>query len=227
MLSSTSRNRSVSGLGPFLILLLCLPGPALGQEEPPPAASDDEAFIVELEAAGPDDPVDRTRLSRLFFGIAATLEGGESGVRLLQSAPNARLLSTESARRLAAQRFRAYSEAVERFRNGSALLLDDPESAKRLHEVLVGGHRACWRLDEYTRLMTGYGLRGSDLVSILSSTEACARFRRTAFQSCVERMVARELTATDDLREELRDLNLELNELERLLEDLRRIDAGE
>jgi hypothetical protein len=208
-------------------MLLCGPGAAQGADDPAVAGLDDEAFIATLEAAGLDDPVDRTRLSRLFFGIAATLGGGRSGVRLLQSAPNARLLTTESARNLAADRYRAYAEAVERFRNGAARLLDWPHSSAGLHEVLVGGHRACWRLDQYTTLMRSYGLRGSDMVTILSSTEACARFRRAAFQDCVERLVARDLSEADDLRRELRDVTVELEELERLLEDLRRIDAAQ
>ena len=204
MLTRRDRDRWGPALSLALVLLLGLPGAARGADEPAPDGLDDEAFIAELEAAGPDDPVDRTRLSRLFFGIAATLGGGKSGVRLLQSAPNARLLSTDSARNLAAARYRAYAEGVERFRNGAARLLDRPDSGAGLHEVLVGGHRACWRLDEYTALMRSYGLRGSDLVSILSSTEACARFRRVAFQDCVERVVARDLAAVDDLREDLR-----------------------
>jgi len=223
----TLRDRPRVVLGLILCALLCASGGTPRAEETAPSALDDEAFIALLEAAGPDDAVDRTRLSRFFFGIAATLGGGESGVRLLQSAPNARLLSSEASRDLAASRFRDYSEAVARFRQGAARLLDLPESGERLHEVLVGGHRACWRLDEYTRLMTGYGLRGSDLFSILSSTEACARFRRVAFQECVERQVAVEIASVDELRRELRDVTVELDELERLLEDLRRIDAGE
>ena len=214
-------------LSPVLVMFLCGPGVAQGADAPAAAELDDEAFIATLEAAGPDDPVDRTRLSRLFFGIAATLGGGRSGVRLLQSAPNARLLTTESARNLAGDRYGAYAEAVERFRNGAARLLDWPHSAAGLHEVLVGGHRACWRLHEYTTLMRSYGLRGSDMVTILSSTEACARFRRAAFQDCVEQMVARELAGADDLRQELRDVSVELDELERLLEDLHRIDSAE
>lgn len=198
-----------------------------GAESPPPAVLDDEAFIRELEATGPSDAVDRKRLSRLFFGVAATLEGGRSGVRLLQSAPNARLLTTEAARGLASARFQSYSEAVERFRGAAALLLDEPDSAAALYGALIGGHRACWRLDEYTRLIEGYGARSSDLMSILSSTEACARFRRFALQGRVERLVAQELVEADALREELRDAKFELRELEQLLEDLRRIDGGD
>jgi hypothetical protein len=207
--------------------LLCVAAVAPAAEPPVASELDDEAFIETLEAAGPDDPVDRKRLSRLFFGIAATLEGGRTGVSLLQSAPSARLLTTETARALAAARFRDYAEAVERFRAGASGLLDRPDSVARLHQTLLGGHHACWRLEEYARLMQRYGVRASDLVSILSSTEACARFRRAAFQDCVERLVARELTAADDLREELHGVTVELEELERLLEDLRRIDDGE
>lgn len=227
MLTPRVRDGWRPALSLALVLLLCGAGASLGAEDPAAAELDDEAFIATLEAAAPDDPVDRTRLSRLFFGIAATLGGGRSGVRLLQSAPNARLLTTESARNLASDRYRDYAEAVERFRSGAARLLDWPDSSAGLHEVLVAGHRACWRLDEYTTLMRSYGVRGSDLVTILSSTEACARFRRVAFQDCVERLVARDLAEADALRQELRDATVELDELERLLEDLRRIDAAE
>lgn len=208
-------------------LLLAVPATAQVSEAPSPVESEEEAFVQILEAAPPDAEVDRKRLSRLFFGVAATLEGGKTAVRLLQSAPSARLLSTEAARGLSAARFQAYAEAVERFRGEAARLLDAPDSGAALYRVMVAGHRACWRLDEYTRLMQQYGVRGPDLTSVLSSTEACARFRRAAFQDCVEGLVSRDLAGTDALREELRDAAFELQELERLLDDLRRIDAAD
>lgn len=218
-----------SGLRPALALALLVPAALAvrGADTPPAPGSEAESFLQVLEASGPDAPVDRKRLSRLFFSIAATLEGGRSAVRLLQSVPNARLLSTESARGLTAARYGAYGEAVERFRSAAARLLDSPEEGAPLYRALAAGHRACWRLDEYTRLMQDYGARAPDMISILSSTEACAQFRRAAFQDSVEGLLARDLVGTDALREELRDVTVELEELERLLEDLRRIDASD
>ena len=62
-----------------LLALALLVAPVQGAE-----ISDDE-FIEQLGDAATDKPVDRKRLARMLFSLAATLDGGKSSVRLLQS----------------------------------------------------------------------------------------------------------------------------------------------
>jgi hypothetical protein len=210
-----------------LPVLFCIPWAARGAEPPQRINGDDETFIRELETAAFGETVDRKRLSRVLFGIAATLEGGRSAVGLLQSAPSARRLSTEAARELASARFETYRSGVERFKILATELLDRPESTTLLHAVVSSGQRACWRLTEYTRAMESYGLRAPDLVTVLSSTEACAKFGRIALHERVERLVSEQLAEAEALRERLHEATVELEELERLLEDLRRIEESD
>jgi hypothetical protein len=191
----------------------------------PAADLDDEAFIVRLEEGGADDVVDRRRLARLFYGIAATLEGGKSSVRLLGSAIRVPAPARENAASAVAVRYADYATALDGLGLGAGRLLDSPESATALYRYLAGAHRACWQLDAYTRTVENYGARNQDLMSILSSIEACARFRRVAYLPAVEGIVARELEQTERLRGESRALRDELAEIERLLDDLRRLDA--
>jgi hypothetical protein len=191
------------------------------------AETGDEAFIQLLETADPDTAVDRTRLSRLFFGFSATLEGGKSSVLLLGSGVPVRDPGRKSVRRLVEARFSDYAKALERFDVSTSLLLDDPGSGAALFHALVDGHRSCWQLDAFTQLVESYGARSQDLMSILSSIEACARFRRVAYTPAVEEAVSRELEEVGRLRTQVRELTAELEELERLLEDLRRIESAD
>ena len=141
-------------------------------------------------------------------------------MRLLQGAMRVRDPSVESTRGMAAARYERYEAAVEAFRGAASQLLDSPQSVRLLFHVLVDGHEVCWRLDAYTRLMETYGVSPNDLLSILSSREACGQFRRVAFSAPVEGAVARGLKDADRLRSEMRDLQREIEELERLVQDL-------
>ena len=187
----------------------------------------DEGFIRLLESSHAEDTVDRTRLARLFFGFSATLQGGKSSVQLLGSGVPVRDPGRKSVRGLVDARFADYGKALERFNVSASRLLDGPESGTALFRALVDGHRSCWQLDAFTQLVETYGARSQDLMSILSSIEACARFRRVAYTAAVEEAVSRELEEASRLREEVRELAAELEELERLLDDLRRIESAD
>ena len=206
------------------ILLLALGAPVHAQVAPDPSKMDDAAYVAFLEAADADS-VDARRLSRLLFGIAATLDGGRTSVRLLQNAIVLRDPTQEHVRGTVRSMFGQYEVAVGRLREAVAGLLDRPESPGRLHEALVDGHEACWRLDAYARLTETYGARAADLVSILASSEACLRFRRAAFAPGVRALVSRSLDGPDTGGAEVERLRRELAELEKLLEELREIDA--
>ena len=55
---------------------------------------------------------------------------------------------------------------------------------------------------------------------MLSSREACGQFRRVAFSAPVEGVIARGLDDAERLRSEVRDLQREIEELEKLVQDL-------
>lgn len=207
-----------------LLLIACASALAPGV---PAQTSEDEAFLQALEGARPGDAVDSRRLAKVFFGVAATLQGNQSSVRLLQTALRPRDLANESVRAVVNRRYRGYAESVERFRHGVSSYLDRPDSAALLYRALSEGHLACWKLDAFVRVAETYGVGSSDFMTILSSSEACARFRRAAFAPAVEAIIESALDESDGLREEANVLREELEELERLLEDLQRIDAAE
>jgi hypothetical protein len=221
------RDRRAGPTRPATIVLLLLSGLCLSGSNGLAQAIDDEAFIRSVEMAGDDETLDRGRLAKLFFGLAATLDGGKSSVNLLRSSVRVRDASAESVRATVSASYGRYADAVERFKGGVSTLLDSPDDAAALFRALSGGHEACWRLDAYTQLVVTYGARSQDLLSILSSTEACARYRRVAFRPVVERLIIRDLAETDALRIEAREMSVELEELERLLDDLRRIEASD
>ena len=206
-------------------LLGALSGPAAAQSAPETATMDDKQFLTYLEAGSSDDgehgpALDHRRLAKLMFSIGATLGGGKSNVRLLQGAMRLRAPAAESTRGMAAGRYQRYDQAVEGYRGASSRLLDSPESVRLLFHVLVDGHEVCWRLDAYTRLMETYGVSANDMLSILSSREACGQFRRAAFSAPVEGTVSRSLQSTERFQSEIRDLRQELEELEKLVQDL-------
>jgi hypothetical protein len=121
---------------------------------------------------------------------------------------------------MVAARYERYDVAVEDFRGAASQLLDSPQSVRLLFRVLVDGHEVCWRLDAYTRLMETYSVSANDLLSILSSREACGHFRRVAFSAPIEGAIARGLDDSDRLRIEVRELQREIEELEKLVQDL-------
>lgn len=167
------------------------------------------------------------RLSRIFFGVASTLEGGTSTVGLLRSRVSLRDPTLESSMDQLNGRYGEYVSAVGRFKSSVSGLLDRPTDRSLLFRVLMDGHQSCWRLDVYTRLVETFGVSGRDLMSILSSTEACDRFRRTAFDPGVEGLIQDALANGETWRRELETLREEHGELEQLLEDLRRIDESD
>ena len=124
---------------------------------------------------------------------------------------------------MVAGRFGEYAAAVERFKHSVSGLLDRPQALPLFFRALMDGHQACWRLDAYARLVETYGVSGRDMLSVLSSTEACDRFRRVAFAPDVEELIHAALTDGEARRRELADLREEHLELESLIEDLQRL----
>ena len=197
---------------------LCV-GPAAGAE-----ISDDD-FIEGLGEPS-DRPVDRKRLARVFFSVAATLDGGKSSVQLLQGSVVAPDASRQAVQSLLGARFEDYSRSLARFKDSVTLLLDEPQSLLRLYRALADGQRACWHFDLHNRLIETYGA-DADLLSILASREACGRLRTAAFQPRVEAIIADALVEQVHLRQQVLDLQADLRELETLLQDLREIEASD
>ena len=207
------------------VLLSAMLFPLAAKSPPDTATMDDEQFLSYLDAGTSDDgqhgpALDQRRLAKLLFSIGATLGGGKSNVRLLLGAMRVRDPAAESTREMALARYRHYDEAAESFRNASSRLLDSPESVPKLFRVLVDGQEVCWRLDAFTRLMETYGVSANEMLSILSSREACGQFRRAAFSTPVKGAVVRSLEDAERLRSEMYDLRREIEELEKLVQDL-------
>jgi len=207
------------------VLLASMVGTVAAKSPPDTATMDDEQFLSYLDAGTSDDgqhgpALDQRRLAKLLFSIGATLGGGKSNVRLLLGAMRVRDPAANSTREMALARYEHYDEAVEGFRNASSRLLDSPESMPELFRVLVDGQEVCWRLDAFTRLMETYGVSANDMLSILSSREACGQFRRAAFSRPVEAAIVRSLEDGERLRSEIDDLRREIEELEKLVQDL-------
>jgi hypothetical protein len=189
----------------------------------------DEQFVAYLEStpveeAGVISAGDQRRLAKLFFSLAATLGGGKTNVRVLQGAMQVREPAAASVREMVAARYTDYAGAVDRFRVDVSSLLDRPESMPLLFRATMDGHLTCTRLDAYTRLMETYGVSVNDLLSILSSREACAQFRRAAFSRSVEGTIAASIEDSANRRARIAALEQEIAELEKLVEDLREIE---
>jgi hypothetical protein len=184
-------------------------------------------LMVVLSASASAAEVDSKKLGRFFFSIAATLNGDKSSVQILQGGITVRNASAESVRAAVRARYGEYDRTVEKFRSSASELLDAPDSATLLFTTLMDGHRACWQLGSYTRLVETYGVSSSRLLSILSSTEACERFVKEAFRPEVHEVILGALQGDAERDADLRALREEVVELEKLLEDLRRIEAGE
>jgi len=212
--------RTVWGIALLALCLMLAPPHAAAAKAP----AGDAEFIRSLEMQGPGARVDGRRLARLFFSLAATLNGGKSSVQLLQSGITIRNSSADSVRAAVRARYVAYEAVVERFERSASVLLERPSSRTLMFRTLMDGHRACWSLGSYTRMAETYGVSSGRLLSILSSTEACERFTRAAFAPPVEAVLMRALSSAAEREAVVRVLEEELEELERLLEDLERID---
>lgn len=184
-------------------------------------------LLVVLGASASAAEVDRKKLGRSFFSIAATLNGDKSSVQILQSGIKVRNASADSVRAAVRARYGEYDGTVEKFMSSASELLDAPDSTPLLFTTLMDGHRACWQLGSYTRLVETYGVSSSRLLSILSSTEACERFVKEAFLPEVQEVILAALQGDEERNADFRALREEVEELEKLLEDLRRIEAGE
>lgn len=205
-----------------LSLALSLAPQALAETE---ALTDDE-FIVSLGDESTETAVDRKRLARIFFSLAATLEGGKSSVQL----QHGNLVVPESSRQavhsLLRTRFASYSRALARFKSSVSELLDEPYSLLLLYRTLVDGQRTCWQFDLHNRLIETYGANAT-LLSILSSRESCTRLQLASFQPRVRAIIVDALVERVYQREEIRELQADVKELEELLADLHEIDEVE
>lgn len=207
----------------LLLLLTCAvdtPGPHAAQAWKDTGHSTDDEFIESLGSDASARPVDRRRLAKLFFGLASTLDGDKSSVRLQQT----HVVVAESSRRavtgLLESRYEQYTQTLASFRQSVSDLLDEPDSLLLFYRVFMEGQRACWQLDLHTLMIETYA-GGADTLSVLSSREACARFRTVVFQPRVEGILRDALVEQIFQREEIRSLEGELRELEALLADLR------
>jgi len=203
--------------------MLLLAGPAA--EAAPRDMTDDE-FIASLSSLPQHEELDRKRLARVFFGVAATLEGGRSSVQLLHGSLVIPDSSRQAVHGLLRRRFESYSQSLDRFRRSSARLLDEPESLLFLYRNLLEGQRVCWNFDLHNRLIEGYGT-DADQLSILASREACVRMRTLAFEPRVESVIRKALVDHVFQRGEFDELESELAACEGLVEDLSQIDDGE
>jgi hypothetical protein len=107
-------------------------------------------------------------------------------------------------------------------------LSQDPASDRRLYAALVAGQHSCWRLESHINLAESYGVKAGQLRGVLASGSACSKFSHVAFQSKVTGLIEQALVDERDepvLSRENRVLKEELAALEKLLEDLREIDA--
>ena len=187
------------------------------------ASTGDEGLFRALDGT---EAVDRKALARLFFGAAATLEGGKTSVRLLQSVVSGGESSQQAIRDMMSSRFHNYDRASARFQSAVSRLLDRPASDVYLYSTLNAGHYVCLQLDGFTRLAETYGASTRDMLSVLSSMEGCELFRRAAFHPRVGALIEEALAGGAD-GAELRELREELRAMEELLEDLHEIDRGE
>jgi len=196
---------------------------------PAPAANDamtDDEFIELLGDEAIKSPVDRKRLARIFFSLAATLDGGKSSVALLHGnliVPDTSRVAVQSLLR---RRYGQYTDSLKQFRGSVSGLLDEPNSLLRLYRTLADGQRTCWYFDLHNWFIETYG-SDVDMLSILSSREACSRLRTAAFQSRVEAILMEALVEQVFERQELAELKEEMADLEELLSDLREIENSD
>jgi len=205
----------------ILVALLLVAGLAAQAQE---SMTDDE-FIKSLGDTKIPGDVDRRRLAKIFFGIAATLDAGKSSVELLQEQALRADPALAGMRDLFELRFEQYADELEHFRASVSALLDEPNSVILLYRTMLEGQRTCWQLELHHRLVETYAAR-SDTLSTLSARESCARFRSSIYQPRVEAIVRRALIDNVYQREEIRLLNREVRELERKLDAQTSVDGS-
>jgi hypothetical protein len=186
----------------------------------------DDEFIESLGDASINTPVDRKQLARIFFSLAATLDGGKSSLKLLHGNLVVPDTSRQAVQSLLRKRYAQYTDSLARFKQSVGGLLDEPNSLLLLYRTLVDGQRVCWYFDLHNWFVETYG-SDTDMLSILSSREACGRLRTAAFQPRVEAILMDALVEQVYQRQELIELRAELEDLEELLSDLRKIDESE
>jgi hypothetical protein len=170
--------------------------------------------------------VDRRRLAKVLFGLAATLDSDKSSVRLLQTQVAVSDGSDRAVRSLLEARYADYLASLASLRSEVSALLDEPESLLLLYGTLTAGQRTCWQLDLHNLLVDAYAPGGAGTLPVLSSREACSRLRRLAYQPRVEAIVREALVDRIRQQERIRTLEADLHDLEQLLADLRDIDAA-
>jgi len=193
-----------------------------------PLAQSDDPFLRSLAK---DQPVDRPGLARFVVEITSTLQNGKDAVAYLKLiaedvVPGEQFKAQASAAMQV--RFGAYEEALSGFRAASRRFLEDPGSDRRLFAALVAGQHTCWRLESHINLAESYGAKAGQLRGVLASGSVCSKFAHVAFQSKVTDLIEQALVDERDeskLSRENRILKEELAALEKLLEDLREIDA--
>jgi hypothetical protein len=211
---------------PIRVLVLALVlGSAPATPAPTRTMTDDE-FIESLGDDANTAPVDRKRLARIFFSLASTLDGGKSSVQLLHGNVVVPDPSRQAVQSLLRTRYEGYTRSLARFKASVTKLLDEPNSLLLFYRALADGQRACWQFDLHNRLIETYGSTG-DMLSILSSREACGRLRTAAFQPRVEAILMSALVDQVYQRQEILELQAELKELEALMADLLEIDTSE
>jgi hypothetical protein len=221
---------SICGAGRRLVLasiVICaVVGEARAQTALQPAEPSDDEFIESLgeDATG---PVDRRRLAKVAFALAATLDGDKSSVRLLHGQVGAPEASIRAIHALLEARYDEYLGTLARLREAVSGLLDEPDSLLLFHRVFVEGQRACWQLDMHNDLIEAYAGSGARTLSLLSSREACTRMRTLLFQPRTEAILREALIERVMQQEEIRALERDVRDLEDLLDDLREIDLRE
>jgi hypothetical protein len=205
-----------------LVLVAAITTPAIAQAA---ARQTDDEFIESLGSESPR-PVDRRRLAKVMFGLASTLDGDKSSVRLVQSQVAAQDGSRRAVHGLLEMRYGEYTETLARFKRSVSDLLDEPDSVLLFFRVFMEGQRTCWQLDMHNLLIEAYG-GGAGSLSTLSSREACGRFRTAVFQPRVEAILRDALVDRIFQEEEIRTLRRDVRDLEQLLADLREIEESE
>lgn len=209
-------------IGPVLVLA-CSSGWA--QQPPAATGTTDDRFIGELATGRRDEPVDRGRLAELFARLASALARERRAVEVLQQFTSVPEPERREVSERLAERYGEYARSLDGFLHSSSELVSEPNSRLSFYRVFLDGQRTCWTLDLYGKLIETWGAGGSDLRAILPSRAACGRFRTALFLPRVGAILEDALIEQVYQRDELRRLEQEIHELEKLVDDLMKIDA--
>lgn len=193
-----------------------------------PIAQSDDPFLRSLAK---DQPVDRPGLALFIGGITSTLEKGKDEVAYMKLVAEDAVPGEQFKAQAAAalqERFEAYGQALGSLRTASRRLMENSGSERLLFAALLAGQHTCWRLESHINLAESYGAKAGQLRGVLASGSACAKFAHVAFQPKISGLIEQALVDGRDepaLSRENRVLKEELAALEKLLEDLREIDA--